>query len=192
MSYRVYHLSIQDGVYASILSPKTSIDHLVRSSDSCSRLQEDRPCLPLLRPRPPRERGGCDALLPDSEGPDMRGGALVTLAASGIAAVMASGGGNGKGQFGAGGADGGAHTGGGKEGTAGSAGVGVNAGADAGVAVLALALLSCRKRSAKFEGSPGMEVLFDVEATLSNTNGRIAEPVGMSRGSFKVEAKALR
>ena len=47
-------------------------------------------------------------MLPDSEGPDMRGGALVTLAASGIAAVMASGGGNGKGQFGAGGADGGA------------------------------------------------------------------------------------
>ena len=126
----------------------------------------------------------------------MSGGALVTLAVIGIAAVMASGGGNGKGQFGTGGADGGPQTGGGKEGTAGSAGVGVDAGIDAGidagVAVLVLALLSCRKRSAKFEGSPGIELLFDVEATLSNTNGRIAEPVGMSRGSFKVEAKALR
>lgn len=131
-------------------------------------------------------------MLPDSEGPDMSGGALVTLAVIGIAAVMASGGGNGKGQFGTGGADGGPQTGGGKEGTAGSAGVGVDAGVDAGVAVLVLALLSCRKRSAKFEGSPGIELLFDVEATLSNTNGRIAEPVGMSRGSFKVEAKALR
>ena len=106
--------------------------------------------------------------------------------------AMASGGGNGKGQFGTGGADGGPQTGDGKEGTAGSAGVGVDAGVDAGVAVLVLALLSCRKRSAKFEGSPGIELLFDVEATLSNTNGRIAEPVGMSRGSFKVEAKALR
>lgn len=58
--YRVYHLSFQNGVYAYILSLKTNIDHVVPSWHLCSwlRPQEERPCLPLLRPRPPRERGG--------------------------------------------------------------------------------------------------------------------------------------